>query len=101
VARHIEAELRAHPNVPGVLISALVGHGGWERLQRFAVIARFSTLTAAAEHLGRGVAVTGAHIARLEKDFGARLLTERPLRCTEFGEDVLAAVHQLAEHGGP
>lgn len=101
VTRHTEAELLAHPNVPTLLIPALVGHGGWERLQRYAVIAQFSTLTAAAEHLGRGVAVTGAHIARLEKDFGARLLDQRPLRCTEFGEDVLAAVHRLAEHGGP
>jgi len=101
VARHTEAELRHNPNVPTVLIPALIGHGGWERLQRYAVIAQFPTLTAAAEHLGRGVAVTGSHIARLEKDFGARLLIQKPLRCTEFGEEVLAAVHRLAELGGP
>jgi Bacterial regulatory helix-turn-helix protein, lysR family len=101
VARYTEAELRANPNVPAVLIPALVGHGGWERLQRYVVIAQFPTLAAAAEHLGRGVAVAGSHIARLETDFDARLLIQKPLRCTEFGEDVLDAVHRLAEHGGP
>lgn len=101
VARHTDIELRGNPNVPAILIPALVGHGGWERLQRFAVIAQFSTLTDAGKHLGRGVAVTGSHIARLEEDFGARLLTQKPLQCTNFGEEVLAAVHRLAELGGP
>jgi hypothetical protein len=101
VARHTDAELRDNPNVPAILIPALVGHGGWERLQRFAVITQFPTLTDAGKHLGRGVAVTGHHIARLEKDFRARLLIQKPLRCTDFGEDVLAAVHHLAELGGP
>ena len=101
VARHTDAELRDNPNVPAILIPALVGHGGWERLQRFAVITQFQTLTDAGKHLGRGVAVTGHHIARLEKDFRARLLIQKPLRCTDFGEDVLAAVHHLAELGGP
>lgn len=101
VARHTDAELRDNPKIPAILIPALAGHGGWERLQRFAVIAQFSTLTDAGKHLGRGVAVTGHHISRLEKDFRARLLIQKPLRCTNFGEDVLAAVHRLAELGGP
>ncbi|MGQ9352627.1 TniQ family protein [Mycolicibacterium gilvum] len=101
VARHTDAELRDNPKIPAILIPALVGHGGWERLQRFAVITQFTTLTDAGKHLGRGVAVTGHHIARLEKDFRARLLTQKPLRCTDFGKDVLAAVHRLAELGGP
>lgn len=101
VTRHTDAELRDNPNVPAILIPALVGHGGWERLQRFAVITQFPTLTDAGKHLGRGVAVTGHHISRLEKDFRARLLTQKPLRCNDFGKDVLAAVHRLAELGGP
>ena len=101
VTRHTDAELRDNPKIPAILIPALAGHGGWERLQRFAVIAQFSTLTDAGKHLGRGVAVTGHHISRLEKDFRARLLIQKPLRCTDFGEDVLAAVHRLAELGGP
>lgn len=53
VARHTDAELRDNPNVPAILIPALVGHGGWERLQRFAVITQFPTLTDAGKHLGR------------------------------------------------
>jgi DNA-binding transcriptional LysR family regulator len=65
------------------------------------VITQFQTLTDAGKHLGRGVAVTGHHISRLEKDFRARLLIQKPLRCTDFGEEVLAAVHHLAELGGP
>jgi hypothetical protein len=101
VARHTDAELRDNPKIPAILIPALAGHGGWERLQRFAVITQFPTLTDAGKHLGRGVAVTGQHIARLEHDFRARLLTQKPLRCTAFGEEVLAAVHRLAELGGP
>ncbi len=101
VARHTDAELRHNPNVPAILIPALVGHGGWERLQRFAVITQSPTLTDAGKHLGRGVAVTGHHISRLEKDFRTRLLIQKPLRCTDFGEEVLAAVHHLAELGGP
>jgi hypothetical protein len=47
------------------------------------------------------LAITGAQIARLEKDFDTQLLTHKPLRCTEFGEHILAAVHQLAQPGGP
>ncbi|CAN5555462.1 TniQ family protein [soil metagenome] len=101
VARHTEAELRTNPKVPAILIPALVGHGGWERLQRFAIIVQFRTLTEAGKHLGRGVAVTGSHIARLETDFRTRLLTQKPLQCTDFGNDVLAAVHRLADLGGP
>ena len=101
VARHTDAELRDNPKIPAILIPALVGHGGWERLQRFAVITQFPTLTDAGKHLGRGVAVTGHHISRLEKDFRARLLIQKPLRCTDFGKDVLAAVHRLVELGGP
>ncbi|MDZ4232627.1 MAG: hypothetical protein U1C73_02445, partial [Dietzia sp.] len=101
VTRHTDAELRDNPKIPAILIPALVGHGGWERLQRFAVITQFPTLTDAGKHLGRGVAVTGHHISRLEKDFRARLFIQKPLRCTDFGKDVLAAVHRLAELGGP
>ncbi len=101
VARHTDIELQGNPKVPAILIPALVGHGGWERLQRFAVIAQFSTLTEAGMHLGRGVALTGSQIKRLEKDFRARLLNQKPLRCTDFGEDVLAAVYRLIELGGP
>ncbi|QZY47028.1 TniQ family protein [Mycolicibacterium austroafricanum] len=101
VRRRTESQVRANPNVPDLLVPALVGHGGWERLQRFAIIAQFSTLTDAGHHLGINVAATGSCISRLEKDFRARLLVHGPLRCTAFGEEVLVAVAQLAEWGGP
>ncbi len=77
VARHTDAELRDNPKIPAILIPALVGHGGWERLQRFAVITQFTTLTDAGKHLGRGVAVTGHHIARLEKKTSAHACSPR------------------------
>ncbi|QZY47080.1 TniQ family protein [Mycolicibacterium austroafricanum] len=101
VGRRSEEQLKDNPQVPELLVPALIGHGGWERLQRFAIIAQYSTLTDAGHHLGINVAATGSCISRLEKDFRTRLLTHRPLRRTAFGDQVLDAIAELAASGGP
>lgn len=101
VCRRSEQQIKANPHVPSLLIPALIGHGGWERLQRFSVIAQFSTLAEAGQRLGITVPSTSGCVLRLERDFGARILERGPLRPTRFGDGVLAAVEKLAAFGGP
>jgi hypothetical protein len=101
VARHSRAELIANDNVPAILVPALEGHGGWERLQRFAVIAHHPTLTAGGKELGVTVSSVEALKNRLEKDFGQQLMHVQPVRLTAFGERVFVAVTKLDDFGGP
>jgi hypothetical protein len=97
--------LRANANVPPLLISALVGQGGWERLQHFVTIAQYPNYRLAAEALNLPTTTPGHQIGILECDLGKPLVepgTDRkPLTITPFGRRVIAAVEQLAAAGGP
>ncbi|OBI68102.1 hypothetical protein A5664_11715 [Mycolicibacterium fortuitum] len=101
VARHTRADLIADHNIPAILIPALIGHGGWERLQRFVVIAQHHRYADAGHALGTGVPAVASTVNRLEHDFGHDLVLRSPIRLTNFGVNVLAATTELAHRGGP
>ncbi|WP_165758123.1 TniQ family protein [Mycolicibacter kumamotonensis] len=100
VTRRTRTDLTADPAVPGILVPALIGHGGWERLQRFVVIAQHDRFLDAGHVLGTGVPAVAATVQRLERDFGHALVLRSPVRVTRFGERVVAAVTELAHRGG-
>jgi hypothetical protein len=98
-------ELAEKPYVPNLLMPALIGQGGWERLQRFADAAQYRSYTEAATALNVCHSSIGLQIRELQRDLRRPLVipaTDRtPMTLTRFGKKVLAAVHDLAEHGGP
>ncbi|QEN12936.1 LysR family transcriptional regulator [Mycolicibacterium sp. ELW1] len=100
-SRRTRAELAANHIIPAVLVPALIGHGGWERLQRFAVIAQHHRFVDAGHVLGTNVPAVASTVQRLERDFGHDLVLRSPVRLTYFGTNVLAAITELAHHGGP
>lgn len=85
---------------PELIKPALVGIGGWERLQRFAAAARYPTLTVAAEGLGVGQFALVNQINRIERELGMKLLIRagrgRPMELTEDGARVAASVRECA-----
>ena len=105
LSRYTATILRENHNVPTILTPALTNQGGWERLQRLAVIAQHTSLTAAARQLNISHCTLGLQIRRIERDLGRPVLIRatdrRPLKLTKFGEQVVAAVHDLASCGGP
>jgi hypothetical protein len=101
VGRHTRAELVADHTIPAILVPALIGHGGWERLQRFAVIAQHHRFADAAHALGTTVPTVAGTVQRLERDFRHDLVLRSPVRVTRYGRRVLDAVTELAHRGGP
>lgn len=63
-------------------------------LRTYATVARLASFSAAARELGYTQSAVSQHIAALEQDLGAPLLTRRPVAPTAAGE-------RLLEHVGP
>ncbi|MFJ5772810.1 LysR family transcriptional regulator [Streptomyces sp. NPDC093094] len=63
-------------------------------LRTFVAVARLASFSGAARELGYTQSAVSQHIAALEGDLGAPLLTRRPVVPTEAGE-------RLLEHAGP
>jgi DNA-binding transcriptional LysR family regulator len=63
-------------------------------LRTYAAVARLASFSAAARELGYTQSAVSQHIAALEQDLGAPLLTRRPVAPTAAGE-------RLLEHTGP
>jgi DNA-binding transcriptional LysR family regulator len=88
-----------------VLVRALMGQGGWERLQRLAVIARHSTLTAAARQLNTDRWTLGGQVSHIERDLGNAVLipatAHQPLKLTELGEQVVGRCTTLPLMAAP
>jgi transposase len=98
----LRAEIAA-AQAPEFIRPALSGVGGWERLERFAAAARYTTLTVAAEQLGVNLFTLVNQINRVEAELGMKLLrrAERchPMRLTDEGERVVASVRALESTG--
>ncbi|WP_311315052.1 LysR family transcriptional regulator [Streptomyces naphthomycinicus] len=63
-------------------------------LRTYVTVARLASFSAAARELGYTQSAVSQHIAALEQDLGAALLTRRPVAPTVAGE-------RLLEHAGP
>ncbi|MEV8549079.1 LysR family transcriptional regulator [Streptomyces glaucescens] len=63
-------------------------------LRTYVTVARLASFSAAARELGYTQSAVSQHIAALEQDLGAPLLTRRPVAPTAAGE-------RLLEHAGP
>ncbi|MBO1335515.1 LysR family transcriptional regulator [Streptomyces sp. VRA16 Mangrove soil] len=63
-------------------------------LRTYVTVARLASFSAAAQELGYTQSAVSQHIAALEQDLGAPLLTRRPVAPTPAGE-------RLLEHAGP
>jgi hypothetical protein len=83
-------------DVPAVLLPALAGQCGWQRLERFASVLDYPSLLAAAAGMGIRVSSLGDQIRRIERDLGApiinRATSAHPMTPTRFGEDIARAV---------
>lgn len=95
------AELAA--NGPELLRPALAGVGGRERLERFVAASSFRTIAVAAENLGIRQVTLVTQINRVERELGMKLLTRavrgRPMRVTDDGSRVVAAVRSYRDRG--
>lgn len=70
----------------------------WDLLRTFEVVARLGSLTAASKALGVSQSTVSRHLARLEEGAGSPLLLrEVPLRLTERGAAVLAALQPMVD----
>ena len=70
----------------------------WDLLRTFEAIARLGSVTAAAKALEISQSTASRHLARLEEDAGSPLLLrEQPLRLTERGQAVLAALQPMVD----
>jgi len=91
-------ERRATEKAPALLQPALASNGGWDRLQRFADAARYSTLTVAAAELGLAQGRLVIQIKRIEHEIGHQLIirAERghPMQLTGMGNRVAKAVEK-------
>ncbi len=71
-----------------------MGHDAhWDLFRTFETVARVGSLTAAAKSLGVSQSTASRHLAQLEEIAGSPLLSrESPMRLTQRGEAVLAAM---------
>jgi DNA-binding transcriptional LysR family regulator len=70
----------------------------WDLLRTFEAVARLGSLTAASKALGVSQSTISRHMARLEQGAGSPLLLrESPLRLTERGSALLAAVQPMVD----
>ena len=90
---------------PDILRPALIGVGGWERLQRFADAVRYLTLTIAAKELRVSQPALTNHIDRLERELGDKLLVRaergHPMKLTPFGSQVVGVVRACVRRACP
>lgn len=84
---------QAYAEFPPLLKSALQGHHGKERLQRFATISSYPTLAVAGHSLGLNQPTLSSQIRDLERCVGDRLLMRarrgRPMQVTSLGRYLL------------
>ncbi|MBJ7336755.1 TniQ family protein [Mycolicibacterium sp.] len=89
-------DLAAVTRAPAVLRPALMGNGGWERLCRFVIASNFTSLSAAARHMGIVPSMLVVQINRIEHDLGETLLIRaqrgHPMQLTAEGTRVLAEI---------
>jgi transposase len=92
-------------NAPTIIRPALVGKGGWERLQRFSAAIHYPTLDRAANDLGIHISPLTSQVRRIERDLRTTLVVRaergRPMRLTADGARVAAAVMACESNGGP
>lgn len=70
----------------------------WDLLRTFEAVVRLGSLTAAARALAVSQSTVSRHLARLEQGAGSPLLLrESPLRLTERGSSLLAAVQPMVD----
>lgn len=70
----------------------------WDRLRSFEAVARAGSLTKAARALGVSQSTISRHLAALEAEAGSPLLLrEAPIRLTERGDALLAAVGPMVD----
>ncbi len=70
----------------------------WDQLRTFESVARLGSLTAAAKALGISQSTASRHLAQLESVAGTPLvLRELPMRLTQKGEAVLAAMAPMVD----
>ncbi|WNG51105.1 LysR family transcriptional regulator [Archangium minus] len=70
----------------------------WDLLRTFEAVARLGSLTAASKALGVSQSTISRHLARLEQSAGSPLLLrEAPLRLTERGSSLLAAMQPMVD----
>jgi molybdenum-dependent DNA-binding transcriptional regulator ModE len=85
-------------DAPEPIAPALQGVGGRGRLKRLAMASQYPTLTAAARAMGTGTASLVSQINRIERELGCVLLVRaergRPMRLTDDGSEVLAAINE-------
>jgi len=97
------AKLSAN-QAPDILTPALIGIGGWERLQRFAKASRYPTLTIAANELRVNQFTLVNQINRIERELGTKLLERaergRPMRLNKEGSTVVRAIRAYERKQG-
>jgi len=77
---------------------AAAADGEWELFRTFEAVARKGSLTAASKALGTSQSTVSRHLQRLEERAGSPLvLREQPVRLTERGAALLAAIAPLAD----
>jgi TniQ/Bacterial regulatory helix-turn-helix protein, lysR family len=83
-------------DAPIVLLPALAGQCGWQRLHRFASAVDYPNLVAAAAAIGVAGSNVSAQIQRLERDLGAPLINRatstHAMTPTTFGDAIARAV---------
>jgi hypothetical protein len=83
-------------DAPTVLLPALAGQCGWQRLQRFASALDYPNLLAAAAAMGLTASHLSVQVLRLERDLGAPLINRATstaaMTATSFGEGIARVV---------
>jgi AraC-like DNA-binding protein len=86
--------------LPAEIRNALTSPYAWQRLNRFAAVTGYRTLSEAAERLGITQSALVIQINRLERDIGGPLLKRaergRSMSPTALGEQVVAALHKTS-----
>lgn len=95
----------AGSGVPKLLLPALVTRAGWQRLQRFARAAAYTSLAEAGRELAMFGSSLSLQISRIERDLERPLLVratrQKPMQLTPLGKRVVGAVQQWESAGGP
>jgi molybdenum-dependent DNA-binding transcriptional regulator ModE len=83
-----------------LLLPVIADKKGWRRLQRFALLAQYSSFGEAARALGCGRDTLSAQVDRLEHAFGRQLVQRapsrsQPMRLCDFGQQMVAATRRI------
>lgn len=93
----------AASNAPTIIRPALAAIGGWNRLQRFAVVANHRSLRDAQRELGIRQDVLTKQIGQIESELGMTLLIRarrgEPMQLTDDGRSVLEAIRVFEASG--